>query len=196
MSAQYDVTNREGFLQRTIETTDRRVPVRFREATADHPDIAAWCAEFSSASTSLLILGPTGVGKTHLAFGAIRDLAARGVAVKWLALTAPDLYARLRPRDGVDGEGEFQAIASAELLLLDDLGAAKASEWTEEVNYRLVNHRYDRALPMLLTSNLPAVAKDGKPDLRTVLGERVMSRLTEMCQYVTLRGPDRRRSES
>jgi DNA replication protein DnaC len=189
----YDVTTREGFLQRTVETTDRRVPQRFRGGTArGNADLTAWCEAFAPGCRSVLILGPTGVGKTYLAYGAIRDLAARGVSVKWLALTAPDMYARLRPRDGIDGEGEFQTIATAEMLLLDDLGAAKATEWTEEVNYRLVNYRYDRGLPMLITSNLPAVAADGRPSLKASLGERVMSRLTEMCQYVILRGPDRR----
>ncbi len=192
----YDVTTREGFLQRTVETTDRRVPIRFRDATASHADVSAWCDAFAPGCPSLLILGPTGVGKTHLAYGALRTLAARGIAVKWAALTAPDLYARLRPRDGIDSEGEFRAIADSELLLLDDLGAAKGSEWTEEINYRLVNHRYDRALPMLITSNLPAVAAVGKPSLRNALGERVMSRLTGMCEYVILRGEDRRRSTS
>src|ERR1035441_8653931 len=163
----YDVTTREGFLQRTVETTDRRVPQRFRGGTArGNADLTAWCEAFAPGCQSVLILGPTGVGKTYLAYGAIRDLAARGVSVKWLALTAPDMYARLRPRDGIDGEGEFQTIATAEMLLLDDLGAAKATEWTEEVNYRLVNYRYDRGLPMLITSNLPAVAADGRPSLK------------------------------
>lgn len=189
----YDLTSREGFLQRTGETTDRRIPVRFREAATDDKDVLAWCEAFGPDSPSLLIIGPTGSGKTHAAYAAIRVLAAQGIPVKWDALTAPDLYARLRPRDGIDTEGVFQGIASAELLMLDDLGAAKASEWTEEVNYRLVNFRYDRSLPMILTSNLPVIAAAGKPSLSAALGERVMSRLSGMCQYVTLRGPDRRR---
>lgn len=190
----YDLTTREGFLQRVTETTDRRIPVKFRDAETDRPDVLAWCETFGPSSPSLLILGPTGVGKTHTAYAALRVLAARGVPVRWQALTAPDLYARLRPRDGADTEGEFRQIADAELLMIDDLGAAKASEWTEEVNYRLVNHRHDRSLPMLMTSNLPAIAERGKPSLATALGERVMSRITGMSQYVILRGSDRRRA--
>lgn len=190
----YDLRTREGYLQRTAETTDRRIPAMFRDATTGNADVLAWCDAFAPGCKSLLILGPTGVGKTHAAYAAIRALAARGVAVDWQALTAPDLYARLRPRDGVDSEGEFQAIANCDLLVIDDLGAAKASEWTEEVNYRLVNWRHDRGLPVIVTSNLPAVAPAGKPSLAVAVGERVMSRLAGMCQYVTLRGADRRRS--
>src|SRR5690606_7391206 len=101
---------------------------------------------------------------------------------------AADLYARLRPRHGIDSETEFRAIADAPLLMVDDLGAAKTSEWVEEVNYRLINWRYDRVLPTVFTSNvLPK-------ELKVALGERVASRLVEMADRVTLKGEDRRRT--
>ena len=135
----------------------------------------------------LLILRPTGTGKTHQAVGAIRTLAASGVTVGWYADTAPGLFASLRPRDGVDGEAEYRKISTAQLLLLDDLVAAKASEWTEEILFRLVNDRYEAMLPGLYTSNVPAA------ELRNALGARIASRLAEMCQQVALRGEDRRR---
>jgi DNA replication protein DnaC len=137
---------------------------------------------------SLLLLGPTGVGKTHEAFGALRGLAERMSLSTIRAVTAADLYARLRPRAGVDAEAEFERYAAASLLLLDDLGAAKTSEWVEEVNYRLINHRYNEQLATLITSNVPA------GHLGAQLGERVASRLTEMCVRVVLKGSDRRRA--
>lgn len=73
------------------------------------------------------------------------------------------------------------------MLLLDDLGAAKTSEWTAELTYRLINHRYEHLRPTLITTNLPTA------DLRTTLGDRIASRLAEMTQRVILTGPDRRR---
>ncbi len=188
--AEYDVSTREGFLRRAIDVTDRRIPPRFRHAMADDPEVTAWCDSFGDGHRSLLIVGRTGTGKTFQAFGALRYLAANGVSVEWEAVTAPDLYARLRPREGVDTEAEFTRLATTGLLVLDDLGAAKASEWTEEVTYRLVNHRYDAMTPCLLTSNVPV------DELRTALGDRVASRLVEMCQRVHLRGSDRRRAQS
>ena len=184
----YDVSTRDGFLQRAMDMTDRRIPPRFRHAAASHPGIAAWCETFTETSPSLLILGPVGTGKTHQAFGAIRTLASRGVTVGWHADTAPGLFASLRPRDGIDGEAAYRKIARVPLLLLDDLGAAKDSEWTEEILYRLVNDRYEAMLPGLFTSNVPA------GELRTALGARVASRLAEMCQQIVLRGDDRRRA--
>ena len=189
----YDVSTREGFLRRAVEVTDKRIPPRFRGATATHPDVTAWCGAFGPSSPSLLILGPVGTGKTHQAFGAIRALAARGITVGWHADTAAGLFASLRPRDGSDSEAEYRRVATVPLLLLDDLGAAKGSEWTEEILYRLVNDRYEAMLPALFTSNIPAAGTPGTPGLREVLGDRVASRLAEMCKQVVLRGTDRRR---
>ncbi len=174
----YDVSTREGFVRRAVETTDRRIPPRYRAATASHPDVAAWCASFGPRSGSLLILGRTGTGKTTEAYGAIRVIAAKGSPVEWEAVTEPELYARLRPRDGTDSEGEFRRLAGAALLLLDDLGTAKASEWTGEITYRLIAHRYDAMLPCLITSNVPV------RQLREMLGDRIASRLREMCAFI------------
>lgn len=138
---------------------------------------------------SLLLIGPTGVGKTYEAYGAIRDLAVTGIGCRWTVVTAADMYGSLRPRHGVDSEAEFDRYRNARLLLIDDLGAdRKPTEFTEEVNFRLVNHRYEHHKPTLFTSNvLPK-------DLSARLGDRVTSRLAEMCQRVVLKGSDKRRN--
>lgn len=186
-------------IERAVAYTDGRIPARYQQAKAEAPTIIRWAAELATASRdmpsgrlaggpSLLVLGPTGVGKTHQAYGAIRWLAGYGIAVKWLAAPAADLYAQLRPRHGLDSEEEFRRIADAPLLLVDDIAAAKATEWTEEVTYRLVNWRYERLLPTILTSNVPP------SDLKAALGDRVASRLVEMCERVVLKGDDRRRT--
>ncbi|WP_328504916.1 ATP-binding protein [Streptomyces sp. NBC_00457] len=183
-----------------LELADARIPARYRRAMADHPQIAAWADQIAGAGRpgpvgpgiaegpSLLIAGPTGTGKTHQAYGAVRALLTRGVRLRWEATTSADLHARLRPRAGHDGERELQTLARCPLLLLDDLGAAKTSEWTEELTYRLINHRYEHMLPTLITTNLPTA------ELRTALGDRVASRLAEMTERVILTGPDRRRT--
>ncbi|NNN34510.1 ATP-binding protein, partial [Streptomyces sp. S3(2020)] len=147
-----------------LELADARIPARYRRALADHPQITAWADQIASAGRpgpggpgiaegpSLLIAGPTGTGKTHQAYGAVRALLTRGVRLRWEATTSADLHARLRPRTGHDGERDLQTLARCPLLLLDDLGAAKTSEWTEELTYRLINHRYEHMLPTLITT--------------------------------------------
>lgn len=179
-----------------------RIPDHYRDAEATDPVVVEWvrriahlaavrpAAPYVLAGPSLLILGNVGTGKTHQAYGAVRALALSGAFCRWQALTAADLYAALRPRAGVDSETEFRRIADAKVLLLDDLGAAKSSEFTEEVNYRLINHRYEHELPTIITSNLPAGG------IRAALGDRVASRLNEMTTRVVLDGPDRRRQAS
>ena len=76
------------------------------------------------------------------------------------------------------------------LLLLDDLGAAKSSEWVEEITYRLINRRYNLMLPTLITSNLRI------SDLRAYLGDRVASRLAQMTTRIAFETADRRRTGS
>ena len=116
----------------------------------------------------------------------MRALSVSGVRSRWELITTADFYARLRPRHQVDSEEEFRKIADCPLLVLDDLGAAKDSEWTEEQNYRLINHRYENVMPTLITSNL------APKDLAAGLGDRVASRLREMAHRVVVPGGDRR----
>lgn len=190
----------------SIVEAAKLIPAHYRAASVDSPEIRAWLLELvTSARTdqaernapvasvfegrSLLLLGPTGTGKTHQAYGAVRALLTRGVRLRWEATTSADLHARLRPRAGHDAERDLQTLARCPLLLLDDLGAAKTSEWTEELTYRLINHRYEHMLPTLITTNLPTA------ELRTALGDRVASRLAEMCRggVLLLHGDDRRK---
>lgn len=177
---------------------------RYVDAVADHPEVLNWCREVAAQAVapstgarpqvamgpSLLMAGMVGAGKTHQAYGAVRALAEAGVGVRWRATTAADLYAELRPRAGVDTERGLAAVARVPLLILDDLGAAKASEWTEEMTYRLVNRRYNYCLPTLITTNLRI------GDLRAYVGDRVASRLAQMTTRVEFVPIDRRRARA
>lgn len=184
------------------------IPFHYRSAITDSPEILVWINELTTEARetqaergapvasvnlgrSLLLLGPTGTGKTHQTYGAIRELAITGVAASWVVTTAADMYAALRPRHGIDSEAEFRRYRNASILLLDDLGAErKPTEFTEEINFRLINWRYENHKPTLITSNL--VPKE----ISDRLGDRVTSRLIEMCQRVVFKGADRRRGEA
>jgi DNA replication protein DnaC len=182
------------------------VPFHYRNAIATLPQLHTWIdtlvanAQEAQAQRdapmatvvngpSLLLLGPVGTGKTYESYGAMRRLAVTGVRAQWEATTAADLYAALRPRHGIDSEAEFRRYRDAPLLLVDDLGAErKPTEFTEEINFRLINWRYEHHMPTLLTSNADA------GQLRERLGGRVTSRLREMCERIPLKGADRRRA--
>ncbi len=188
-------------LESAARHLDASIPARYRHAVADNAEVRAWVKAVVESAVdskltvpavthgpSLLICGAVGRGTTYQAWGAVRALAVTGLRINWRVITAADLYASLRPRPGVDTEAAFQHYATTRLLVVDDLGAAKSTEFTEEVNYRLVNHRYEDELPTLFTSNVPP------KELGEVLGGRVASRLVEMTTRVVLKGEDRRRA--
>lgn len=180
--------------ERVLLRLKRQTPARYGDATTDEPALIAWASELARldrvdelTGPSILIVGPTGTGKTHAMFGAVRHYVLGGGERGVTCVTMADLYAMLRPRSGVNSEEIFDSYAGCPLLAIDDLGAAKGSEWTDEINYRLLNHRYNAKLSTLVTSNV--VPKD----LATAIGDRVASRLAEMCDVVVLKGNDRRR---
>lgn len=172
-------------------------PFRYRDATAVHPEITAW-ADLAAADRRtagfLVLTGPFGTGKTHQAYGALRRIAEAGPdRFEMIALTAPDMYGLLRPGGSDRGtEAELKRLCRVPLLLLDDLGTEKISEWTEEATYRLLNERYNECRPLIVTSNFPTRSSDGE-DLTDRLGGRIASRLSELTTVVILEGADRRR---
>lgn len=175
--------------QKSIAYFEAKVPRRYLSARPN-AIATAWAQAVVASpddTRSLLVVGPTGTGKTHYAYSVLRAIAETGTTTGWAAYTAADLYARLRPRAGRDSEAEFESIAGSDVLFVDDLAAAKLTEWTEEVTYRLINHRYEQCRPAIFTSNVPPT------QLRDALGERIASRLTEMCERVALKGDDRRK---
>ncbi|GAA4706246.1 ATP-binding protein [Streptomyces youssoufiensis] len=180
-------------------------PPRYQHATATDPAVIAWAdavATQPETARSLLITGTTGTGKTHQAYGVLKRIAAAGPhRYELIATTSADLYGELRPTGSAGAaEHRLRRLCEVPLLLLDDLGSAKASEWTEEITYRLINHRYNHCLPTIFTSNLPtrpSVDAQGKvtgPSLTSALGDRIVSRLAEMTTVVPMAGTDRRRT--
>lgn len=145
----------------------------------------------------LYITGPAGVGKTHLATAWLAHLAP-GLAVidaqygrvtyrSALWASVPGILCELRATFGGRAGGEMEVMrryASAAILVLDDLGAQKVTDWTVESLYLLVSKRLNDCLPTIVTSNL----KLG--DLSRV-DNRMASRLGGMA-YQELLGNDRR----
>lgn len=182
------------------------VPPRYADAApiAADPVIGQWAHQIATDpkhARSLLLTGTTGTGKTHQAWAALRMIAEAGPArYELIATTAADMYGSLRPGGSDAGpESALKRLARVPLLLLDDLGSAKASEWVEEITYRLINERYNACKPTVFTSNYPTEAPRDRqgnivgPGLDVILGDRIVSRLTEMTDVVVMAGRDRRR---
>lgn len=184
------------------DVLDRMIPLRYRSAGLEHPDVKEWVAKYAQSPTeapSLLLIGPTGSGKTWAAYGALRAAALASlvpnrtgvyVVCGWHATTYPDFLAEMRPGINKSPDGHMDFLRSVKLLMVDDLGVSKGSEFTEDCTHRLVSGRYDQMRPSIFTTNLPV------EHLRSVLGDRVASRLAEQCVTIPMLDDDRRRPGS
>lgn len=137
----------------------------------------------------LWLFGDTGTGKTTLAMLISKAALEAGKTVAIYSL--PKLLARIRRTYDSEPGGDsylsfFEQLTSVDLLHIDDLGAEKRSDWVLEQLYALVNERYEAQRSILITTNLP------HPELEEQIGSRTVSRLTQICDEVEVRGEDRR----
>jgi DNA replication protein DnaC len=185
---------------------EARVPPRFTRAelsTFEHDmdtqryawqKANAFVEAFPVVDRGLLLYGPHGVGKTHLAVGilkaCVRSKGARAYffETRELLRLVRDTYNR-----SVD-ETEMEVLRpllEADLLVLDDLGAERTSEWVQETLGLVVNTRYNTKRPTVFTSNLIDVPDATEPrSFIFQLGARTRSRLIEMCDWVEIQGAD------
>lgn len=140
---------------------------------------------------SLLFMGPPGTGKTHLAAAIAIEQANLCRSV--IFGTVPTILGRIKTTFSGDGATEAEvknAIVGCSLLVLDDLGKEKPSEWVEEVLYEIINARYVKRLPVIITTNVGLKAVEARYPWN---GEAIVSRLFEMCRGVHVGGSDYRR---
>jgi len=110
----------------------------------------------------LVLQGAPGTGKTHLAAAIANERRARGQSAYFI--TTPDLLDYLRsayaPESKMSYDKVFEAIRTAPLLVLDDLGAHSTTQWAQEKLFQLLNYRYNAGLPTVITSNLALEEQD------------------------------------
>jgi len=151
---------------------------------------------FPAVTKGLCLIGPPGIGKTHIAVAVLRDVV-ESKRVRGLFYDVRDLLRVIRSTyNPVVRTAEMdilRPVMEAELLVLDDLGAEKPSEWVEETINLIVNTRYNERRPTIFTTNFEDVPDENDLDsLRVRVGFRLHSRLHEMCDFLEYDGGDYR----
>lgn len=175
----------ERFLTRTFETFDlRSVNRSVREAY----EIAVTFS-LPSKKGLLFISQNCGVGKTHLAAAIANRILASGQSVVFG--TMPSLLSRVRDTySNRDSESEIIGLYQrCDLLVIDDFGKERVTDWVEDRVYEIINTRYERCLPLIMTTNLGI---SNIEDRYPWSGKAITSRLNEMTRGVLMNGDDYR----
>jgi len=154
-----------------------------------------------TAGTGLLLTGSIGVGKTHLAVGILQALVAERGATG-LFYDYRDLLKQVQNSyNSQVRETELEILRpvfEAEVLVLDELGASKPTDWVWDTVAHILNTRYNDRRTTIITTNYvnagPLAMDSGsrirEESLGDRIGERMRSRLQEMCVVVEMQGED------
>lgn len=154
----------------------------------------AACALWASSPTlrGFLMWGPNGTGKSRLAASLLHDtlLAHPGMTGRFVDFTelCSEIQATFDADRGDDLPTERELIEplikTTGILVVDELGARRPTDFALDTLYRLVNGRYRDRLPTIFTTNYPPLLKDAPGSLSERVGLRIMSRLWEMCSIL------------
>ncbi len=215
-----------------------RVPERYRHCdfenfetdndieNATREQLAAWNRSLAQAKLvvqgfadefpvgsehGLLLMGPCGAGKTHLAVAALKEIVVRGHS--GLFYDYRELLKQIQDSYNAESQSTemsvLEPVLKAEILVLDDVGSSKPSLWALETVGHILNARYNEKRVTLLTTNFldsdaaanlapaPRVAGMRTPTIEDSLtdrvGKRIRSRLYEMCRTIEIFAPDYRK---
>jgi len=199
-----------------------RVPPRYEHCTletfdAGNPSLQAalekavsFCAGYphlgADEGLGLLFCGDNGVGKTHLAVAVLRELAlakgARGQFWDFHELIR-EIKSSYDPETKTTELQVLEPVVEMDVLLLDDLGAWKMTDWMNDTLFYILNSRYMAKRPTLITTNYQDVTREEalaadplrrREFLVERIGQRLRSRLMEMCLVVRMQGADHRQA--
>ncbi len=185
-----------------ISRIESRIPLRFKEVELKDSlkVIQDYCSDRKYKKRGFFLYGGFGTGKTYNAYALLKHLIMNDVDA-W-AFNLPRLlniirasFSKQEAYNESTGESSYafvknmsdiEKLIDVEVLIVDDIGAEKPSDWVAETLYYLINSRYENRKTTIFTSNLNL---DGLVDK---VGDRIVSRIMEMCVVYRTEGEDKR----
>lgn len=152
--------------------------------------------EYPAVDRGLLLMGSVGVGKTHLAVSILKGLTERGFTCLFYEFGSllKEIQDSYNANTHASELGVLTPVLNADVLVLDELGASKPTDWVRDTMAHVINTRYnDKKLTVFTTNYLDERRNDRDEVLEDRIGTRLRSRLYEMCQSVVMTGDDFRK---
>lgn len=153
--------------------------------------------EFPAVDQGLLLMGTVGVGKTHLAVSILKGLTERGFTCLFyeFGTLLKEIQDSYNANTRTSELGVLSPVLSSEILVLDEVGASKPTDWVRDTMAHVINTRYnDRKLTIFTTNYTDERRNEREETLEDRIGTRLRSRLYEMCRTVNINGEDYRRN--
>lgn len=172
---------------------------KFRLSTFENADLSQkhmriakkFAEKFVSTGTAplgIMFFGEVGTGKTYASNCIANHLMKNGKTVFVISLSK---YMNKLQREWAEAEKDvLRYVEECELLIIDDFGVEKASEFVLEKTFALIDTRYRTKKPMIITTNLDITKINNK------FGERIADRLREMCYFLQVTGKSRRGADT
>ncbi len=157
----------------------------------------AFAMEYPAVDRGLLLMGSVGVGKTHLAVSILKGLTERGFSCLFYEFSSllkeiQDSYNTFTQTSELS---VLSPVLNAEILVLDELGASKPTDWVRDTLALIINSRYNEKKFTVFTTNyLDERPNQREETLEDRVGVRVRSRLYEMCKTIEMDGKDYRKT--
>jgi DNA replication protein DnaC len=151
--------------------------------------------DFPAVDRGLLLMGNIGVGKTHLAVSILKCLTERGFNCLFYEFGSllKEIQDSYNPNTFTSELSVLAPVLNADVLVLDELGASKPTDWVRDTMAHIINTRYnDKKLTIFTTNYLDQRPNEREETLEDRIGSRLRSRLFEMCKTVMIDGRDYR----